>query len=385
MLQNYSDITITVFSGSTGVSYTARICPLVKLLETYNIKSKMVLPIRWQGKVWQSAVREKVGSLLSVILTHPFNEYLNCLAIPPKLVIIGRVASPQIYLLLKFLKARGVKVIFDLDDNPFFGSRLRPGSLFMERIMEEADFVIVNGHYLQGSVKRFTENVGIIPDPIDTNSYSSITKNKNDKITITWEGNPRGHYDDLALLIKPLLRLSVKFDVRLKIISYLGDPKVKKMFEKLEESMEIDYGSKDWVSIDNYPKLLSESSSDIMVAPLQKAAWNYGKSALRVGMGMALGIPVVASPIGEQKCAIKHGVNGLLAESEEEWYLSLKTLIEDETLRCAMGKNGRETVEKEFSSQIVGWKLHNILATLINTKMIVSIKKSCFIVNEKKH
>jgi len=33
---------------------------------------------------------------------------------------------------------------------------------------------------------------------------------------------------------------------------------------------------------------------------------------------MAIGIPVLASPIGEQKYIVKHGVNGFLVRTEDE-------------------------------------------------------------------
>jgi glycosyltransferase involved in cell wall biosynthesis len=41
---------------------------------------------------------------------------------------------------------------------------------------------------------------------------------------------------------------------------------------------------------------------------------------------MALGIPVVASPVGEKKHVIRHGINGFLAGTEEDWYQYLRYL-----------------------------------------------------------
>lgn len=95
-----------------------------------------------------------------------------------------------------------------------------------------------------------------------------------------------------------------------------------------------------------------------------KNLWYEGKSALRVGIGMAMGIPVVASSIGEQKYVVKHGVNGFLAKNEEGWYQYLKMLIENDDLRERMGKHGRETAEKELSLNVNGRKLCQILTRL---------------------
>jgi glycosyltransferase involved in cell wall biosynthesis len=82
-------------------------------------------------------------------------------------------------------------------------------------------------------------------------------------------------------------------------------------------------------------------------------------------MGMAMAIPVIASPVGEQKHVIRHGINGFLAETEEDWYQYLKILIKDGNLRDSMGKSGRETAEKELSLRISSEKLFKIIENLI--------------------
>jgi len=74
-----------------------------------------------------------------------------------------------------------------------------------------------------------------------------------------------------------------------------------------------------------------------------------------------MGIPVVASPVGEQKYVIKHGVNGFLARNEEEWYNYLRILIEDDDLRRRMGREGRKTAEKELSLEVNGERLYEII------------------------
>ena len=82
-------------------------------------------------------------------------------------------------------------------------------------------------------------------------------------------------------------------------------------------------------------------------------------------MGMAMGIPVVASPVGEQKYIIKHGVNGFLVHNEVEWVKYLSLLIEDEEMRRNMGKQGRITAERELSVYACGRKLFNIIRKVL--------------------
>ena len=354
---------VDILAGGRDATFTARILPLARALENHRVECRVIPPI-----AWHSTAKGKLGNILSVALTHRPRKYANMLGHPPDVAIIGRVSTPQIRLLQKLLKSKRVKTIFDLDDALFlstgklFGINVRPGSFFLEGIVKNADLVTVNGHYLLGYVRFFNKNATIIHDPVDTELFSSNSRNNCDKVTIGWEGVPRHHYANLSILIKPLSRLAKEYDIKLKIVSHLGDLKVKQTYRKLENSLEIDYGPSYWVPITKLPKLMSDF--DIMVAPIAKAPWYEGKSALRVGIGMAMGVPVVASPVGEQKYVIEHGVNGFLAK-EDEWYRYLKMLIEDDDLRTAMGQMGRLTAEKELSVRSCGKKLFGLTKELL--------------------
>lgn len=105
----------------------------------------------------------------------------------------------------------------------------------------------------------------------------------------------------------------------------------------------------------NFAKLTREL--DIMISLLRNTTWYERKSALRAGIGMALGIPVVASPVGEQKVVIKHGVSGFSTRNEEELYRCLKVLIEDEKLWHSIEKSGRQKAEQKTSLHVCGKKL----------------------------
>jgi len=357
---------VHIFAGGLDATLTGRIQPLAKMLAVCGADCKLIAPINWV-----QMVKGKLGNIFSIILTHPFEKYFQTMVDPPDVVIIGRASTPQIYLFEKFLKDKGVKVIFDLDDALFlpmskiFGVNVRSGSFCLEKIVKSADFVTVNGHYLMHYFRALNEKTGLIHDPVDTNLFNPKTRITHEKLTIGWEGNPHVHYENLAILINPLMRLANEYDVKFKIVSYLGDLRVKEMFSKLEKLMEIDYGIKKWVPIDQFAVLLSDI--DVLVAPLQKTLWYEGKSALRVGIGMAMGLPVVASPVGEQKYVVKHGINGFLAENEDEWYNYLRILIEDDKLRMIFGEKGRKMAEDELSLEVNGKKLYEIIKAMVES------------------
>ena len=220
---------------------------------------------------------------------------------------------------------------------------------WIEKILKAADFITVNGNFLLQYVKIFNEKSAIIPDPIDLKLFSNMPKRKQSITTIGWEGNGHVHYENLSLLVKPLEKIAERHDFRFKMVSYLGDLRIKQMFNKLERKAEVDYGPANWQPANDF--ITSISDFEIMVSPLQKTFWCEGKSALRVGLGMALGIPVVASPIGEQKYIIQNSVSGFFAQDEDAWSNYLEMLLNDENLTETMGARGKEIAEESCPSK----------------------------------
>jgi glycosyltransferase involved in cell wall biosynthesis len=349
--------------GEGPTTLSMRILPLMRFLEGQGFNCKLVPEVNWHAIAGNG-----VGNILSLFITHSPAEYIKALADCPDIVIASKTSNPQMYMLQKLLKQKNIKFLFDITDatylynSCFFGIPIRPHSDNIERVIQQADSVTANGHYLQNYSLNYNKNSFLVHDPVDCQAFYPKLKGTSNCITLGWEGNPTAHHENLTLLVNPLDRICNEFKVKFKIVSYLGDQRVKKMFEKLEVHMEIDYGYRSWLPMADFAKAMS--GFDIFLAPIQNTPWFKGKSALRVGIGMAMGIPVVASPVGEQRYIIRHGFNGFLAKDEDDWYKYLKLLIENKTLRTSIGSNGRATAEKELSTPICGKKLAEILSQI---------------------
>lgn len=72
------------------------------------------------------------------------------------------------------------------------------------------------------------------------------------------------------------------------------------------------------------------------------------KSENRLTMKMALGLPVIASPVPAYLDVVEHGVNGFIARSPADWQDCLSAL-RDPALRREMGTKARQTVVERFS------------------------------------
>ena len=96
------------------------------------------------------------------------------------------------------------------------------------------------------------------------------------------------------------------------------------------------------------------SEIDIGIMPLPDTEWAKGKCGLKGLQYMALGIATLMSPVGVNADIVKHGVNGYLPKTEQDWVNQISLLIENAELRKEIAMRGKETVEKQYSVQV--WK-----------------------------
>src|SRR5207248_10673995 len=99
------------------------------------------------------------------------------------------------------------------------------------------------------------------------------------------------------------------------------------------------------------------SAFDVGIMPLQDTAWERGKCAYKLLQVMAAGKPVIASPVGANVQVVRHGVNGYLANTPEEWADALRRLAVDPELRQRMRAEARRTVADRDSAALIGARL----------------------------
>jgi hypothetical protein len=72
------------------------------------------------------------------------------------------------------------------------------------------------------------------------------------------------------------------------------------------------------------------------------------KSENRLTLKMAMGLPVIASPLPSYRDVLQPGVNGLFATTRDEWMAALDAL-RDPVIRRTLGEQARECVLERFS------------------------------------
>ena len=262
------------------------------------------------------------------------------------IIFIQREAfmTGSVYFEKQFAKS-GKKIIFDFDDaiwlpnvsetNKEFEWMKNPNKI--KTIIKLSHLVIAGNNYLSNYAKQFNKNVIVIPTTIDTDYHKKIRSNKNDdRICIGWTGSHTTikHFERSLPVLQ---KLKKKFGNKIyfKVINDVN-----------YENKELEIKSTAW-NLQNEIKELSEI--DIGIMPLPDDKWAKGKCGLKGLQYMALEIPPVMSPIGVNTEIIQDGVNGFLAESDEEWLRKISALIESKELMKKIGEEARITVEKRYS------------------------------------
>jgi glycosyltransferase involved in cell wall biosynthesis len=96
-----------------------------------------------------------------------------------------------------------------------------------------------------------------------------------------------------------------------------------------------------------------------------------GKCGLKALQYMAMGLPTICSPVGVNSEMIEDGVNGFLANSEEEWRDKLTLLMENPDLRKSLGNAGRKTVLERYSMRLVASLFYCVLESVAGGDLAV--------------
>jgi glycosyltransferase involved in cell wall biosynthesis len=95
------------------------------------------------------------------------------------------------------------------------------------------------------------------------------------------------------------------------------------------------------------------------------SSWQV-RSENRLTMKMAVGLPVIASPVPSYLAVIEHGRNGFIAVTRADWMACLKAL-RNPRLRREIGRNARDSVIRKFSKEDQAAKLIGVLDRVRST------------------
>ena len=278
-------------------------------------------------------------------------------------VIIHRQVSligPAIY--ERLLVRSGTPIIFDFDDAIWLPSRGSASGIFSQlrfggktsTICRLAAAVVTGNQYLADYAKRFSEHVHIVPSTVDLGSSPLQTALSYDiPFTVVWAG---------SLFSLPYL------DVVRKALDAIGRSRqtVLRIIcshppERPFNGVQVEFVP--W-TVEGEAAKLAHSHAGIM--PLTDTELSRGKCGLKALQYMAVGRPVVLSPVGFNREIVRDGENGLFASTDREWVRALEALAESRELRDRLGRAGRRTVEEQFSTAVGAAAFAQVVNDVVN-------------------
>lgn len=307
--------------------YAARMRDASEQVDVFNFFDEQYLRCLYKGK------RAGIFNILNSYWRR-FKDILNA---GDKLLIEYELFPFLPYCIEKmFLKRR--KYILNFDDNVW---EKYAGKIFLsakyDALVRNASGIIVANDFLYEKVSKLNKNTIKIPTVVDLDLYRLETE-KFGKFTLVWIGTPVT-YMYLEKYAEALGLMSEKYDFELLVIAR------KSLEERRINGVNMRFVN--W-SQGSETELLLRSHVGIM--PLTDDEFSKGKSAFKLIQYSAAGLPVIASPVGENVNVVTDGETGFLADSPTEWIEALGKLIDDKNLYSTMTKNTRKSSE-DYSIQ----------------------------------
>lgn len=279
------------------------------------------------------------------------------------LVVFQKMMDKRCQNELGKIKAYGGKVIFDANVNYYEiwgnynieGTKPSPqqqrDAIFMT---QNADWVIADSSYIAAMAKKYACNVTIIPDNVNLNIYDCAKQHyKKNPLLIAWSGVAKKAQH--LLLLKEVFKRLKGF--KLLLVSEKFPP----VIDELKNIIPCYYHK---FSESRYAQKLK--SCDVIISPKElNNGYEAGHTEYKITLGMAMGLPAIASPQQSYIEAISYKNSGIIASTPEEWHQAFTFLANDCKLRSEMGARARQTVIERYSTEAAAKKYLDVIQELV--------------------
>ena len=152
------------------------------------------------------------------------------------------------------------------------------------------------------------------------------------------------HNPDIEMIKQPLIKILREFkNVNILLFGLLDFPNFLEDFRS--QIIIKKFGN--WTELPDYI-----SNVDINIAPIESNIFNEAKSENKWVEAAIVKVPTVASNFGAFKKAIQHNETGLLCSNENDWYISLKSLIVNEYQRKTIGEKAYDVCKEKYNYRL---------------------------------
>lgn len=305
----------------------------------YNLQCPSV---RYRGKYPLEIICKEKN--ISYDLIHPDKIILNFIKFifvyfkallgfrSDSLIVIQKVCSNSFYAnALKLLVLiRKNRTHYDLDDAEY----VRQQTVSLHFFLKNCNTISVGSNLLKEYALKFNKNVFVLTSPV---SKHNIIKSKRNKIpVIGWVGDfgngnliskDFSYKTSFYKIIFPEL-LKISYPIQLSIIGVKNLKDIEEIQNYFKDKINIQLHiptQLDWIKDD---WIYSEISKfDIGISPMTDHIFNQSKSAFKAKQYLSVGIPTVASDVGENKFFVKNEFNGFLCSNGNDFTKSITKII----------------------------------------------------------
>lgn len=258
------------------------------------------------------------------------------------------------------VQAAGSKAVFDANVNYYeiWGDYELPNTRPTEEqsaaaieMTERVDAVVADSSYIGDIVAKLNDRVIWIPDNVDPRLFHPPRRRRpGNPARLVWSG--RSAKARPLQLLHELAGALQGFE--LVVVSDREPAELSGVRQALPTTFES-------FDLRRYARILR--TCDAIISPKRLVnGYELGHTEWKITLGMATGLPAIASPQRSYVEALEGG-GGIVADSREDWIAALESLREP-GLRRELGDRARATVVERYSTPVVARRYGEFLLSL---------------------
>ncbi|MGQ0732901.1 MAG: glycosyltransferase [Acidobacteriota bacterium] len=270
------------------------------------------------------------------------------------------------------IRAAGGKVVFDANVNYYevWGDYFVPGTAPTElqqhdarRMTTMADWVVADSAYLHALITPINPKATWIPDNVDRRLYRGVRSHAPGPLRLVWSGigKKAAH---LLIIVNVLAAL------REATLTLVVDepPDCLADLERAIRCRVVPFSNR------QYARTLLES--DVIISPKRLVnGYEMAHTEYKIALGMAVGLPAVASPQPSYVDAIGHLHGGVIAADHQAWHEAFERL-RNPAVRAEMGDRARRTVAERYDTAVVAARYGGLLSDLAGLSPVHAAARS---------
>ena len=334
-------------------------------------------------------VQQKMELLQELDWRHEWLSWRELAAVKEKVhfydvILFYRVPGfPDVINIMQYAAGLNKIMLYDLDDLIFDEQRLAEkfkgatgqllereqkemlrGASIYRKAIETCSYALASTPVLAQEMARIV-GAGIctvFPNTLDKGLLAHVdtppVPRSDDFVDIFYGSGTRTHDEDFATIAPVLVKiLKENEDVRLIIVGHLTIPAELKVFSARIRILPI-------MPFDSYLTVLSQAK--LCIAPLELGFFADCKSEIKWIESAIFKIPCVVSATRTYREIIEDGIDGCLADNQQQWYEALTKLVNDTEYRLSVGETAHKKVMRLYGVEAMSRKFSDIVDRYID-------------------